>query len=236
MFKLWPWLEANKNRLIGLAVAIVVVAGILYFISEQSQQKEMDAGNALTALMLNPGGSGAQLAASLEQVADKYAGTMAGQRARVQAASALFETGNYADAEAQFEKYLQDHSSGPFAATAELGVASSLLAQNKLDAAGAAFQRVISLYASSTCVGEADLGLAEIAVQQKKYSEAASDFEQAARASMGTSLAQEAMMREADLKTKIAAAAPKAEAQPVPTAFKPSSLVPAITPPLTNHP
>ena len=47
IFKLWPWLEANKKGLIGGLLAIIAVSGIVYFISAQRAQKEVEAGRAV---------------------------------------------------------------------------------------------------------------------------------------------------------------------------------------------
>src|ERR1700733_3420258 len=104
LFKLWPWLEANKNRLIGALVAVIIFAGVMYFISSQREQKEIDAGQALTLLLESPGAnaSSGQMADAFSQLAAKYAGTAAGQRAQLQAAAAQFSAGSYADAQAQF--------------------------------------------------------------------------------------------------------------------------------------
>ena len=216
LFKLWPWLEANKNRLIGALVAVIVVMGVLYFISTQREQREVDAGQALTLLMVKPPASG-QSAEAFAQVASKYAGTAAGQRALLQAGAALFSAGKYADAQAQFQKFLDATTAGPLAATAQLGVAASLEAQNKTDVAVSAYQRVISLFAGTGSVPEAEFALGRIAEQQNKLTEAETHYENAARAAMGGSLAQEAAVRASQLKTKLAAAAPKPAAAPAVT-------------------
>jgi predicted negative regulator of RcsB-dependent stress response len=222
LFKLWPWLEANKTRLIGGLVAVLVIAGILYFVSAQKAQTEVDAGQAMTAIMVSPMAdeNTSQTAAQFEQLADKYPGTSAARRAQLQAAGALFEAGNYADAETQFEKYLAGNSAGVLAATAQLGIAASLEAQNKLDQAAAAYQRVVSAFPDSPRVATADLALGRIAEQQNKLTEALNHYEDAARSPMGPSIANDAMIRAAALKAKIPATAPKAAGAP---AFKPMS-------------
>ena len=218
LFKLWPWLEANKNRLIGALAAVIVVSGILFFLSSQREQKELAAGQALSTLLDSPpsapGTSG--LAASLEQLATTYAGTAAGQRAQLQAAAALFEAGNYGDAQAQFQKYLDADQNGLFAATAELGVAACLEAQSKLDLAAAAYQRVLSVFPGSPFVAQADFGLGRIAEQQNRLSEAVSHYDKVSTGGMGGTLAQEAALRSSELKLKLAAAAPSPMVTPKP--------------------
>jgi len=230
IFKLWPWLEANKNRIIAVAAGALVLWGIYYFITTKHDQREVEAGQALTMLLVNPnakGGSG-QLSEAFEKLAAQYPGTAAGQRAQLQAAAALFNAGKYADAQAQFQKYLDAGSSAPLAATAQLGVAASLEAQNKLEPAAAAYQKVTSVYAGSSSVLPAEFALGRIAEEQNKFTEAVSHYETVARGSLGGTLAQEAAMRASEIKAKAAAAAPKpATAAPQPAAVAvPKTIVP----------
>jgi predicted negative regulator of RcsB-dependent stress response len=227
IFKLWPWLEANKNRLIGALAAILIVAGILYFISSQRAQKEIDAGQALTMLLVSPtvNANVGQTADAFAKLAAQYPGTAAGQRAQLQGAAALFGAGRYADAQAQFQKFLDGNSTGPLAATAELGVAASLEAQNKLDPAAAAYQRVASGFAGSPSVVPAEFALGRIAEQQNKLTDAVKHYETVARGSLGGSLAQEAQQRAFEIKAKTAAA-PKPAVTPSPAAAAPKAAVP----------
>jgi TolA-binding protein len=230
LFRLWPWIEANKNRLIGALVAIVVIAGVVFFIISERDQREISAGQALTELTLNSAGGGnePQFAGQLEQLAAKYAGTAAGQRARLQAAATLFAVGNYADAQAQFQQYLDVYPNGQFAAMAQLGIGSSLDAQNKADLAASAYQRTISLFPGSSSIAPAEFALGALAEKQNKLPEAISHFENAGRASAGGSLAQQAMMRASELRAKVAAAAPKPTLQPqLQTLPKPVGTAPA---------
>ena len=219
IFKLWPWLEANKTRLIGAGVAILIVVGVLYFISSQREQKEIDAGQALTMLLVTPtpNANSGQMATNFAKLAEKYPGTAAGQRAQLQAAATMFGAGHYADAQAQFQKCLDASASGPLAATAELGVATSLEAQNKLDLATAAYQKVTSGFAGSASVLPAEFALGRIAEQQNKLAEAVAHYEKAARATLGGTLAQDAAQRAFEIKAKLAAA-PKPAAAPQPFA------------------
>ena len=94
------------------------------FISSQRAQKEIDAGQALTSLMVNPGANrgSSQMASAFEQLAATYAGTSrrrsapnCRRRRRCSMRAAMPE------AQAQFKKYLDANPTGSFAATAELG-------------------------------------------------------------------------------------------------------------------
>jgi predicted negative regulator of RcsB-dependent stress response len=236
IFKLWPWLEANKNRLIAAGAAALVLWGIYYFITSQHEQREVDAGQALTMLLVNPdaNASSGQIADAFAKLAAQYPGTAAGQRAQLQAGAAMFNAGKYPDAQAQFQKYLEAGSGGTLAATAQLGVAASLEAQNKLDLAISAYQKVMSVYSGSSSVLPAEFALGRIAEQQNKLTEAVSHYETVARASQGGSLAQEAMMRASEIKTKLAAAAPKPAAAAATTAQPAAVAAPKPTAPASK--
>ena len=209
MFKLWPWLEANRNRLIGTAVALVALMGVYSFVSWRHDQNEINAGQALTQLMVAPPSTAPeQTAASFAQIAANYAGTAAAQRAQLQASAVYFSAGRYADAQTQFQKALAANSTGPLAATAALGVASSLEAQGKLDDATAAYHLVTSQFADSAAALPAKFALGRIAEQQGKFSEAASYYQELAHNNLAGSLASEAAMRAVEIKSKLPASKP----------------------------
>lgn len=182
LIKLWPWLEANKTRLIGGGAAIVLVAIIYSFVSWQHEQTEISAGEELTQLIITPPTTldASQRADAFEQLATKYSGTEAGRRAQLQAAATLFDAGNYAAAQAQFQKFL-DAASDPLAASAALGVAASLEAQGKPDLATTAYLRVTSSYSGSPAGLQAEFSLGRLAEQQGKLSEAESYYDNAAQ-------------------------------------------------------
>ena len=239
LFKLWPWLEANKNRLIGGVVGVIVLSGVIYFIQAQRAQKEVDAGRAVTTLMVNQAANknNTQMAASFAQLASQYAGTEAGKRAQLEAAGASFEGGNYADAQTQFQKFLEGNPSGPLAAIAALGVGASLESQNKLDAAAAAYEQVVSRFGDSTCVPAAQFAMGRIAEQQNKLAVAENFYEDAAGSRLGGTVSQEAMMRAAEIKPKLAAAAPKTPATATaPKAAPAPAAAPLATPPPAAKP
>jgi|SRR5665213_2200638 len=227
LFKLWPWLEANKNRLVGGAVFIVVASGIYYFISSQKSEKEITAGQALTQLLVASAAAGnaAQQADSLAQLAVTYSGTLAGQRAQLQAAADYFDLGKYEEAQAQFQKYLAAVSTGPLAATAEFGVGASLEAQDKPADAAAAYQKVTLTFSGTPGALPAEFALGRIAEEQGKLAEAGTHFETVARAGeMGGTLSQDAEQHYFEIKTRLAAgqktAAPAAPAAPAVPFFK----------------
>ena len=218
MFKLWPWLEANKNRLIGVGVAVLVLWAVWYFVTTQKAEREVKAGQELTQLLMSPP-AGVNAPDALSQFASKYSGTVAAQRAQLQAAASLFGMGKYPEAQAAFEKFLQNSPGGALAATAQLGVGASLEAQGKNDLAAVAYQKTASTYSTTPSALPALCALGRLAEQAGKLSEALGHYENAARAGQaGGSLAQEAAMRAAEIKTKLPAQKSVSAVTPAPAA------------------
>ncbi|HEY5345799.1 MAG TPA: tetratricopeptide repeat protein, partial [Verrucomicrobiae bacterium] len=141
IIKFWPWFEANRKRLVIAVVAVVVVLFVWYFITTQRVQKAVDAGQAYTQLQLNmpPNPTVQQVADAFLQLAKNYSGTVAAERAQLQAAAVLFSAARYAEAQAQFQNFLAANKNSSLAAAAQLGVAACLEAQNKLADATAAY-------------------------------------------------------------------------------------------------
>jgi len=211
LFKLWPKLEQNWKTFAWVAGILIAIGGILYYVSAQKEQQQVDAGQALTAIMVNPVANSDinQLASNFEQLAAKYPDTVAGKRAQLQAGAALFASGKYPEAQAQFEKLLTMDANGSLAPTAELGVAASLEAQNKLDDAAAKYKLVTTVFGDTACIQQAEFALGRLAQQQNKLLDAKSHYDNAAHASLRSSVSEEAAQRSAEIKAKLDAAAPK---------------------------
>jgi len=208
LFKLWPWIEANKNRVI-VGAGIIVVAVFLYsFLSWQREQKEITAGRALTQLTLsNPASASAgQPADAYLKIAGEYPDTLGGRRAQLQGATALFAAGRFADAQVQFQKFLDAHPDGDFSASAALGVAASLEAVGKLDLAVGAYQRVVNGFSDVVAGNIAKFALARIDERQGKFTDALDLYESIARSTPGSAAASEARMRAVELRTKVVSA------------------------------
>lgn len=213
MFKFWPWLEANRKRLITVAVVAVVVGFVLFFISTQRQQKEIAAGQAYTQFMLSqpPSASGQQLADGYLQIAKQYDGTLAAERAQLEAASVMFASSRYTDAQAQFQNFLTANASSPLAVIAKTGIAACLEAAGKLDEALVAYRTVTTAYADSTEAISAKFSVGRVLELQGKLGEAVTAYQEVTRSQLAGSLAQEAGQRIALLQIKIAATKPAAK-------------------------
>ena len=209
-FKAWEWIEANlKQVVLGIVIVAVAVVLVSYYFWHQDQT-EIDAGQALTQMLMSitPDQNGAQVANDYLKVAADYPGTLSGGRAQVLAATTLFDSGKFPEAQAQFQKYLDSYHDSAFGATASLGIAVSLEAQGKTEAAAAAYQRVINGYSDPNVVDPAKFALGKIDEQQGKLVEAENFFRDVARNNPNTAMGSEAAYRAYQLSARSSAAAP----------------------------
>lgn len=203
LFRIWPWIEANRIRLIWGGGIVLVVAGLFSFFSWQHGQKEIAAGEALTKLSLSfpPNTPPSQQADSFLKMAADYQNTPAAQQALVQGAVLLFEAGRYGDAQVQFQKYLDSYPGGAFAPQAALGVASCLDALGKTDQAAGNYQQIINTYSDPMVANLARFGLAQIAERRGKVADAINYYQDITRALPNSSLGQEAGLCILDLQS-----------------------------------
>jgi TolA-binding protein len=207
-FKLWPKIEANWIRIVSGGGVIIAAAMLISFYSWQQDQREISAGKALTQLIMAAPRNAAdsQQADGFLKIAGEYHGTPAGQRAWLQGAAILFAAGRYADAQTQFQRFLDTSPDSFFAAQAALGVATSLDAQGKTDLAADAYQRVIRTYSDTMATSSAKFALAQIDERQNKLADALNLYEEIMRSNPNGSLGSEAGLRAMELKTKLPAA------------------------------
>jgi TolA-binding protein len=157
-----------------------------------------------------------QQAALFLKIARDNQNTISGQRAFLQSATMLFEAGQYADAQTQFQQFLNQYPDNFFAGEAALGLAASLDAQGKADLAAAAYQRVISNYPDPIVASYAKYSLAQTDERLGKSADALKLYEEIARSSSGGPLGSEAGLRAMELKSKQPAAAPAATTTALP--------------------
>ena len=208
LFKLWPWIEANLKPLIyGTAIALVIVCTVSFY-SWRRDQREVVAGEALTKVLIsNYGNSSAE---GLLKVAADYPGTRAGQRAWLQGASALFASAKYADAQAQFQKYVNNYPDNDFSSEAMLGIGACLDAQGQLDAAAGQYQKAINTSSDPGVVLNARFALGMIDERQGKISEAQKLYQDIIRTAPQSLEATEASLRLIGLQSTVRASTPAA--------------------------
>jgi len=207
LFKAWPWIEAHRRQLIGGVAGVAVLILIYSVVSAHQAQKEQSAGEALTQLLAVPPAS----PESLLQLASSQAGTQAAQRAQLQAGTALFENGKYAEAQAQFQLFATAHPASPLAGEAFLGAAASLEAQGKADQAVSWYNRAGAGLPEAPATLAAKFALGRLAEAQGRWSEAQGYFQEVARLGTQVSLGAEAYQHLAAIKQKSVAKVPAAK-------------------------
>ena len=211
-FKIVPALVANKNRIIGGLIAVVLVILLVLFLSWEKDQKEINAGQAFSQVWVASQSNPADLASQYLKIADDYSGTQTAQRAQLQGAAVLFAAGNYADAQTQFQKFADTFPNSALISTAVLGVASSLEALGKTDAALDAYRKVLDTYTDEPTQLEAKFGSARIYEQSGKVTDALRYYQEIAHTAPSSALGQQASLKAVEL----AATLPKAPAAPAP--------------------
>jgi len=206
LLKVWPWIQTNKTRLIVITAVVVVVAFIYSYIVWNSDQKEIAAGQAVSqvASAASETAVPAQTAETYFKIANEYPGTIAGRRAWLQGASALFEAGQYPDAQTQFQKFLDAHPDGEFSAQATLGLAATYEALGNVEKAASEYQQVINGFSSDVVSGNmAKLALAQIDARQGKVADAQNLYDSIARTEViGPFLQQQVQLARVELRTQ----------------------------------
>ncbi len=208
--RLFTWFEANRKNVVTGGVVVIVATFVIFFYLDAQHKKQVAAGEALARALMTEFQANGRVAApdGMLKVANEKSGTQAGAQAVLLAAGALFTQGKYADAQAQFERFMKEYAGHQFSPQALLGVASSLHAQGKLDQALAAY-KTAERPGSSTAT-QAKFGQASILNAQGKSSDALSLYEgiyMELREDRNNPLGLEAMMRAMELRAKMPAPA-----------------------------
>ncbi len=224
MYKVWPQIEANKNKIIAGVLIIVAVVGIISFISWQREQSQVAAGEALTQTLLDlkPNTDLSQVSHAYLAVAQDHPNTPAGGRALLEGAAVLFTQGKYTDARGYFQQYLDAHPDDEFSAQAALGVAKCYEAENKYNEAAGEYQRVINDFGDAQAQIQARFALGQMSLMAKNYADALRQFQQVAQSDPYGAFGQEAGQYAYELHYKVAS-------QPSPSATAPGA-TPTTTP------
>jgi TolA-binding protein len=192
LLKFWPWFEANLKKIIVGAAVLAVVATVVGFYVWQRNRNQTIAAEALThALVSSPN----NLTDAYLQVAAEYPGTSAGARALLQAATMLFTQSQYANAQAQFQRFLNAYPDNIFVAQASLGLAACLDSQGKTSDAINAYRKVIEETTDENVLAQAKFSLARIYDSQGRFADARDFYEGVVRANPYSSLGQQAAIR-----------------------------------------
>jgi TolA-binding protein len=233
LIKWWPQIEANRNRIVGVAGGAAAVILIVFFVSWRHEQSQIAAGEALTEaiISLQANADPTRLADTYLGIADEYRNTPAGERSLLQGAAALFAAGKYPDAQGYFEQFLQAHPDDEFSGQAALGVAKCLEAEGKFNDAAGAYQHVIDDFPDAQAVIDAKFSLGQVDVQQRRFPEAVQLFQDVAKSDPYGQLGNEAAQYIFNLRLKVPVSSTTAPAtSPLVTPVAPPAATPTPAP------
>jgi len=206
MFQAWAWVEKNRKQLI-IGVVVVIVAGLaIGYLTWSRKAQELAAGQALSRALYEQATGKADAGFTAEALLKLSAannGTQAGAQALMLAASGLFNSGKYPEAQAAFEKFGREYAGNRLAAQALYGIGATLAAQGKLDEAARAYKDSADRFPQSPVANQAQFSLAATLVAQGKLAEALPLYEKVGMTAQGSSLGNEAMLRAEELSAKL---------------------------------
>jgi tetratricopeptide (TPR) repeat protein len=171
LYNFLGWLETNKQRVAIGIVALLVVGTVIGFLVWRSNEKQVEAEEALSSVRM-PFGPSQQpepgTAEALLKVAQDYPNTLAAAKAVLRAGTVYFDQGNYGKAQEQFDRYLRDHGETPWVPQAVYGIAASLDAQGKTAEAIAKYTNFLATYANDPAADQARLSLARLYEQSQQ--------------------------------------------------------------------
>ncbi len=221
LYEFLAWLEVNKKRVAIGAAFVAVVVGLVAFVSWYGQQKESKAGQALSAIRIQ--GTPTEplppdTADKLQKVISEYPGTLAAIRAELIRASLLFTSGKYAEAEAAFARFIQEHPENRWVGQAYFGVAVCLDAQNKVNEAIAKYEDFARRFSNDPNIDQARLNLGALYEGANKLPEAVKEYDKIVKSVSYSPAYGEAQERERRLLIK------HPELAPAPTNRPPAAL------------
>ena len=188
------WLDANRDKLIKVAIAVAVVALVVSYYIWNRDQQEVAASAALSDV--TPGAGAAE---SYLKLAGQYPKTTAAPRAVLLAAGELFAAGKYAEAQVQFERLLREFPETSFRLQGSLGVAACLDAQGKTADAISRYDEVIRRYPNESSAAQAKSALARLYEAQNKPELALALYEDLQKTEVYNSFGLEANIRRMNL-------------------------------------
>jgi len=183
--KLLEWLHTNRKKLVIGGVTAAVIGCVWGFMSWQKSETESNADSQLMEIPLGTLENGKMVptpATPFLDVAKTYPNTPAGEYSALLGAEALFIEGKYADAHAEFSKFIDQFPDSQLIAQAKVGIAASLEGEGKFSDSAQKYQEVISGYPTDANIVEpAKLTLARLDEQLNRVDQAMSLYEELAR-------------------------------------------------------
>jgi tetratricopeptide (TPR) repeat protein len=203
-YKCLGWIDQNRERVLYGTAAALVLGLVVYFFIWRSGEKQKEAGQALAKAFI-PQMTGARDRVdptTYLKVATDYAGSHSAATAMLLGAAALFESGKYAEAQAEFEKFARQHRESAFMGEAQLGIAACLEAQGKTPEALTAYKNLVDRRPSDAVIPQAKYAMARIYDGQDKPELAYPLYEDVARTDPFGSSGQYAGLRAEELRSK----------------------------------
>jgi predicted negative regulator of RcsB-dependent stress response len=171
LYSLLGWLDKNRKQIVSTSVLVILVGIVVAYVILHKEQKEIVAGEALSAVLLSGNSQGGDSEAMLK-VAQANAGTEAAARALLAAAGMRFADGKVADAEKLFRQFLSDCGDSPLIPQAKYGLGVCYEALGKTNEAIAAYKEVVDRFSGENVVSSGRLSLARLYEAQGKLEQA----------------------------------------------------------------
>src|SRR6516225_7064601 len=107
--RLWVWFDTYRKPAAVVAAILAAAGLVIWFILWQQEQKQVDAGAALSQVaagQLDGTSTRAQVPDAYLKVARNYPNSITGARALLLAAGGMFTEDKYQDAQSLFERFL----------------------------------------------------------------------------------------------------------------------------------
>ena len=148
--------ENAQNFIAGLVGIVVVIMGVNYFIQTQEQSQTEAAALLGDMLIAEQAGQKEEAIRTGEQLQTTFAGTVASAQATVLLGNLHFNSGNYAEAERHFQKYLANYEPvDVLTLAASNGLAACLEAQGQVEQAALRYEEIAARNKGLASAGQA---------------------------------------------------------------------------------
>ena len=117
------WFDQNKSKLLNGALAVILGVGGYQWFNMSQANSRVASESALFAVQNLDSTNLVEFAEAYAEVSTVQAGEPVAERALILSARTWLEAGNYENAQAAFESYLQKHTNGNWVNEAKLGQA-----------------------------------------------------------------------------------------------------------------
>jgi predicted negative regulator of RcsB-dependent stress response len=157
------WVGENWKPIATGIVAVGLIGLFYVYSTTTAEAREQHAANELFSLELKAGKDESPVnAEGYRKIADQFSSTGIAQHAQLLAASKVFESGDYAEAQQSYEKFVAEFSESLLLPEAFLGIAVSLDAQGKSEEALVKYREIISRFPQSSVVNRAKVNQARL--------------------------------------------------------------------------